>query len=580
MLKEWKNKRQLSLLIAFALSAGGGQLFFNHAHAADVTGGDVVYDVGNPSYPVPPAIVSGGTIASASDNGTVTGNTLTLNGITINGQNFYGGYTAGTGNATGNKVYLENLTIANNTYIYGGWASQGSATGNRIILKKTNPGALYHLVLSGGGNYPSGDQVTGNVLEVATKDNFVHTVNKFEKMQFDLGTGVVSGDTMLTVGYYTQPFDWNKISVDGAATWMTSATGSSKVTLYKGAVALNNYLVTNATDVDFEYGIRSNTATPMSVTPTNVTASEIYFERNKFKNAIVEYTTPLLAGEPYYAGTSTLGNTTKDNTLTLKNMSVGVTNNDKVYGGFTQFEIGNSTGNKVYLENLTVANNTYVYGGWAKQGSATGNRIILKKTNPGALYHLVLSGGGDYTSGDQVTGNVLEVATKDNFVHTVNKFEKMQFDLGTGVVSGDTMLTVGYYNTQQFDWNKISVKGVTSWEPALSASDGNIPTLTLYTGAPFTLTNYTPALIGTAGNYEFGKKANTSAVGTVGVSVLSLDGNRFQNATNTPTTWAADVHAGISTYGNTTNHNILQRQHGPHKRTCGLHQGTQWRFRE
>ena len=27
MLKEWKNKRQLSLLVAFALSAGGGSCF-------------------------------------------------------------------------------------------------------------------------------------------------------------------------------------------------------------------------------------------------------------------------------------------------------------------------------------------------------------------------------------------------------------------------------------------------------------------------------------------------------------------------------------------------------------------------
>ena len=28
MLKEWKNKRQLSLLVAFALSAGGGAAVF------------------------------------------------------------------------------------------------------------------------------------------------------------------------------------------------------------------------------------------------------------------------------------------------------------------------------------------------------------------------------------------------------------------------------------------------------------------------------------------------------------------------------------------------------------------------
>ena len=42
MLKNRKNKRQLALLVAFALSAGG-TLFsdLKHISAADVTGGDV-----------------------------------------------------------------------------------------------------------------------------------------------------------------------------------------------------------------------------------------------------------------------------------------------------------------------------------------------------------------------------------------------------------------------------------------------------------------------------------------------------------------------------------------------------------
>ena len=86
MLKEWKNKRQLSLLIAFALSAGVGQLFFNHAHAADVTGGNVTYDTTLPADPI-----AGGAISpSTTDPGNVHHNTLTINGLDVNGRNFYG----------------------------------------------------------------------------------------------------------------------------------------------------------------------------------------------------------------------------------------------------------------------------------------------------------------------------------------------------------------------------------------------------------------------------------------------------------------------------------------------------------
>ena len=107
MLKEWKNKRQLSLLVAFALSAGG-QLFFNHAHAADVTGGDVLID-GTPAHPIPAAPVAGNKhdIPGATDNRNVTGNTLTVDGAVISSTNAYGGYTTGGGDVTENKIFFK-----------------------------------------------------------------------------------------------------------------------------------------------------------------------------------------------------------------------------------------------------------------------------------------------------------------------------------------------------------------------------------------------------------------------------------------------------------------------------------------
>ncbi|WP_211204857.1 autotransporter outer membrane beta-barrel domain-containing protein [Selenomonas infelix] len=132
----------------------------------------------------------------------------------------------------------------------------------------------------------------------------------------------------------------------------------------------------------------------------------------------------------------------------------------------------------------------------------------------------------------------------------------MQFDLGSGINSGDQMLEV-YNQGQTFDWNNISVKGLRAWANALAANNVNTPTLTLYSGANLTLNNYAPTIVGTRGDYEFGKRSDASGTGTVTATTLSVDGNRFQKATETPTASAAEAHAGISTYGNTTNHNTL-----------------------
>ena len=119
------------------------------------------------------------------------------------------------------------------------------------------------------------------------------------------------------------------------------------------------------------------------------------------------------------------------------------------------------------------------------------------------------------------------------------------------------MLTVRDSTGQIFDWRNITVKGLSEWVTHLANHGVNTPTLTLYTGGGITLNNYTPTLVGTVGDYEFGKKSDAAGTGTVTAYTLSLSGNRFQNATETPTASAAEAHAGISTYGNTTNHNTL-----------------------
>ena len=141
VVKEWKSKRQLSLFVALALSAGGGVFFSNlpHAYAADVTGGDVLVDAG---HPIPSPIAAGNAhdIPGATDNRNVTGNKLTIDGVSHSGIDVYGGYTLGSGNAIGNEVIFKNNGYVNGT-VYAGWTDKGDATHNTITLNGISPTA-------------------------------------------------------------------------------------------------------------------------------------------------------------------------------------------------------------------------------------------------------------------------------------------------------------------------------------------------------------------------------------------------------------------------------------------------------
>ena len=390
----------------------------------------------------------------------------------------------------------------------------------------------------------------------------------FEKLQFDLSSGINSGDTMVSVNYAqtgAQTFDWGNIVVTGAADWASGATGSKRVTLYQAlasaALTLNNYnpLGTSSESGNFEYGKTTNTTTPGAST---VTATQIFFDVNQFKNGDVVYNTstkPLPASGVVYGGTSTLGRTTTNNKLTLD----GVSTVDKVYGGYTQSNTGDANNNEIVMKD-GATNNAYAYGGWSANGNATNNTITLTGTASTAWHGNIQYYGGfsNNSSADVRTGNTLKVQSKSHLVHNMFNFEKLQFDLNSGINSGDEMLFVNYAGTgaNTFEWSNIKVSRIADWVAGLPSSV-NTPTLKLYQAGPssLTLNNYSPSLLSTVGDYEFGKSANGTLSGTTmtGVTQIHLNGNKFQNAAETPTTWAADVHAGISTYGNTTNHNTL-----------------------
>ena len=602
------------------LYSGAVPLTLNHYAVTGTTSGDFEYGIrsntttpsaanvnatelyfeGNKFQNATVTYGSGNLIPSATSHyggavyaGTSTlGNTTYKNKLILNGgQNYasrkiYGGYTQSqTGDSTNNEVELRSFpsgTLTNHSDIYGGWSEQGDAINNTITLNGTGDISTtydpynYANLHGGGGSNTSKDHKTGNTLKVIAKDNGINSFDNFEKMEFGLNSGIASGDTMLHVRNASgtpQTFEWSKISVTGASDWMSGATGSKYVTLYHGGVplTLNHYAVTGTTSGDFEYGLRSDTTTPTAAT---VSASKIYFEGNKFKNAKVTYdaSNPLVASETtVYAGMSTLGNTTTNNKLTIDGLALNASST-KYYGGYTQSPTGDSTKNEVVLTNMplfagSMAYN-YVYGGWSNQGNATNNTVTLGGTGGNNYYSMYgetfLYGGFSNNSGaDARTGNTLKVIAKDSGARSIQNFEKMKFVLGNGIGSGDTMLYVRWPDggTQTFDWKNITVTGLSDWVTALNAAGTNDPKLTLYTGAALTLNNYAPRLIENAGDYEFGTFATggTLASGTMtNATQIKLAGNKFQNVTS-PVVDAAtsSVHGGYSSYGNTTNTNVI-----------------------
>ena len=278
-------------------------------------------------------------------------------------------------------------------------------------------------------------------------------------------------------------------------------------------------------------------------------------------NVVVDAThsapTPTAAGNAHDIPGATDNRNVTGNTLTISGVGFG-----PVYGGYT-LGAGNATNNEVVVTD-GASNNAYAYGGWSTNGNATNNTITLTGTASTAWHAYIKYYGGfsNNPSADVRTGNTLKVQSKSHRVHDMFNFEKLQFDLNSGINSGDEMLFVNYAQAGAniFEWSNIKVSGIADWVGGLPSSV-NTPTLMLFHTSyiPLTLNNYSPSLLGTVGDYEFGKSANGTLSGTTmtGVTEIHLNGNKFQNATETPTTWAANVHAGISTYGNTTNHNAI-----------------------
>ena len=553
------------------------------------------------------ANVYGGYIDKSTNNGAVTGNTVTLTGGKVTGK-IYGGYTAGNGKTTGNTVNLgaDPMTLR-----------QGDASTLATGTNFTNA-ELY------GGN----KSTVGNTLNVTVKDAAAKKAQNFDKYTFYLTNSVAadkpssgtvddtyttSRGTMLTLenGFDGQTADWNKVTVDTSKLSADKTLGA--ITLMRSGptskLKFSNYAVKNhAVSGDYEVVQRTDTNTDE--------ANSVLIDVNRFRNGNVTYD-GRSADTKTYSGVSYGGHTTENNTLTVTGLRDGINptlisggrtegsagsavNNTvkiqstayhnpagsvtegsigTVYGGF----IGNAangdatTGNTVEMSGGTVGT---IHGGYTKgTGAVTGNTVTF---SGGATLHELMGGFADNAgsaaavtgntvnlsggsiggtvyggrtlgTGDAVTGNMLNVTNAVTAGQIAN-FEKLSFAVNKDTV-GKTLLTLnGGAQTTGLDWQKLTAQVGTTDLPTKSYEATHVTLMANEQGIGFT--NYDRAKELVADDvYEFSVDRASD-----GKSVYA-DGYRFKD--NKTASYAASdgshdsAWGGRSELGNTAEGNVL-----------------------
>ena len=170
-----------------------------------------------------------GVAGGVSDDKDATGNTVTINGGTVNGPDgMYGGGSA-TGNATGNIFIINGGTV--NGTVVGGRADEGNATGNTVIIGKEpvfgDDGEM--ITIFGGAG--AKDSITGNTLifDKYKGGGAVFGIANFEKIEFILSAETKNKGTVLDVTEFTQ-LDGAKFEITGVEAGSALAEGD-KITL-------------------------------------------------------------------------------------------------------------------------------------------------------------------------------------------------------------------------------------------------------------------------------------------------------------------------------------------------------------
>ena len=396
--------RRLALSVAVALSAGGGALFpvMPHAFAADVSGQNVT--VNSPSAPELgyPAI-TGGAISSVSDAGNVTGNTLTMDGVTYVGGSVLGGDTVGTGNVQGNKLFLQNGANITGFAIGGRTRSGGDVTGNEINISGATTNATGFYVVGGltdgaTGNAGQNKAIMSDGTATMLYGGLVvgpNSTGNAAGNEAHLSGGTVNNDV---VGGFIKEYNSS-----------TQATGNVSGSI----VNVSGGIVNGTTYGGLTQGTGSVTGSTVTISGGSVhdvlggrsLTGDASTNTLNFQGATADN---LIGGR--IAGTNAAGNAAT-NTVTVTS---GTINND-VRGGeiVAPSATGNVSGNIVNINGGTIGG-TVTAGHNMGTGKADGNEIHI--TN-GSITGVVTGGHG--THAGEVSGNKVNVTNgtlSDNII--------------------------------------------------------------------------------------------------------------------------------------------------------------------
>ncbi len=146
------------------------------------------------------SINGGSFIGGYSDYGSAIGNTVSINGGTVE-PNVVGGFS-GSGNATSNTVTISGGAV--NKAVIGGFSAYGNATGNTVTIKSNggNPTFGTNAILYGGfdGDPSTQNNVkTGNTLNLHTTGLTAKNIKNFENLRFYVQSDTQADETFLTL---------------------------------------------------------------------------------------------------------------------------------------------------------------------------------------------------------------------------------------------------------------------------------------------------------------------------------------------------------------------------------------------
>ena len=441
------NRRCVALSLALALCVTGGAVFTTPqvARAADITitsgsvtisddkhaADDYYLNGSNITF----TVNAGGVVNSISGNSdaAVSGNTVTINGGTVNhadtdwtespagsgnliGKPNLAGGVSTSGAVTGNQVSITNATlIGYYPTVYGGYSQTGNASKNSVTFESGNNQELY---INGGFSatgVAGGDTAAdGNIVTIKSGTvNFVaggySERGSAKNNQVSVSGGTVNAEVYGGyVGGGTGEATNNKVEISGGTVGSSVYGGYS----YTGTAEGNNVNVTGGHIAGAVYGGK------IYGDSTNNTGAVI-------KNIVsVSGSGTQIDGE-IQGGNSTYGKVDGNKVIIsngkLSNVVGGASSSDvvnnevtitggnmnNIYGGYIGSGTGKAEGNKVYIsqsstDDLTTING-FVYGGNSYNGNASLNEV----TFTGGSVAKGIYGGhiGNNNSNGVVSGN-------------------------------------------------------------------------------------------------------------------------------------------------------------------------------